>query len=170
MSSPRRHFSVNACVLALNTLTVAGTTSAQPAAQLRIGSVVPRNSVYHQELMKLGEAWRAAQGGNARFAAFTDGSQGGEAEMVRRMRIGQLQGALMSVVGLREIEPTISALQNLPLLFRSWEEIDYVRERLRPSIERRFSERGFVVLGWGDAGWIRFFLASGPCIRMTSSG
>lgn len=157
MSSSRRHFSVNACVLALNTLTVAGTTSAQPAAQLRIGSVVPRNSVYHQELMKLGEAWRAAQGGNARFAAFTDGSQGGEAEMVRRMRIGQLQGALMSVVGLREIEPTISALQNLPLLFRSWEEIDYVRERLRPSIERRFSERGFVVLGWGDAGWIRFF-------------
>ncbi|MEY4213249.1 MAG: hypothetical protein RL458_1475, partial [Pseudomonadota bacterium] len=63
MSSSRRYFSVNACVLALNTLTVAGTTSAQPAAQLRIGSVVPRNSVYHQELMKLGEAWRAAQGG-----------------------------------------------------------------------------------------------------------
>jgi TRAP-type C4-dicarboxylate transport system substrate-binding protein len=157
MSSSRRDFSLNAFALDVSTLPVAGTASAQSTIQLRIGSVVPRNSVYHQELMKLGEVWRAAQGGNARFAAFTDGSQGGEAEMVRRMRIGQLQGALMSVVGLREIEPTISALQNLPLLFRSWEEIDYVRERLRPSIERRFGERGFVVLGWGDAGWIRFF-------------
>lgn len=157
MPSPRRVFNLTACALAATSLSRSDAVRAQNAVQLRIGSVVPRNSVYHQELMKLGEAWRAAQGGNARFAAFTDGSQGGEAEMVRRMRIGQLQGALMSVVGLREIEPTISALQNLPLLFRSWEEIDYVRERLRPSIERRFSERGFVVLGWGDAGWIRFF-------------
>jgi TRAP-type C4-dicarboxylate transport system substrate-binding protein len=68
-----------------------------------------------------------------------------------------LQGALVSVVGLREIEPTISALQNLPLLFRSWDEVDHVREKMRPAMERRFLERGFVVIGWGDAGWVRFF-------------
>jgi TRAP-type C4-dicarboxylate transport system substrate-binding protein len=77
--------------------------------------------------------------------------------MARRMRIGQLQGALMSVVGLREIEPSIAALQNLPLLFRSWEEIDFVRERMRAGIEKRFLDKGFVVVGWGDAGWVRFF-------------
>ncbi|PTT86672.1 C4-dicarboxylate ABC transporter substrate-binding protein, partial [Pelomonas sp. HMWF004] len=74
-----------------------------------------------------------------------------------RMRIGQLQGALMSVVGLREIEPTISALQNLPLLFRNWEEVDHVREKMRPAVEKRFADKGFVVVGWGDAGWVRFF-------------
>jgi TRAP-type C4-dicarboxylate transport system substrate-binding protein len=125
--------------------------------QLRIGTVVPKNSLYHQQLMEMGEAWRAAQGGNAKFVVFTDGSQGGEAELSRRMRIGQLQGALMSVVGLREIEPSIAALQNLPLLFRNWDEVDYVREKMRPGMEKRFLDRGFVVLGWGDAGWVRFF-------------
>lgn len=125
--------------------------------QLRIGTVVPRHSLYHQQLMELGESWRAAQGGNARFVVFTDGSQGGEAELARRMRIGQLQGALMSVVGLREIEPSIAALQNLPLLFRNWDEVDHVREKMRPGMEKKFLERGFVVLGWGDAGWVRFF-------------
>ena len=104
-------------------------------AQLRIGTVVPKNSLYHVQLMELGETWRAAQGGGARFVVFTDGSQGGEAEIVRRMRIGQLQGGLISVVGLREIEPTISALQSLPLLFRSWEEVDYVREKMRAAME-----------------------------------
>lgn len=130
---------------------------AQAAVSLRIGTVVPKNSVYHQALLELGETWRAAQGGNPRFAVFTDGSQGGEAEIVRRMRIGQLQGALMSVVGLRDIEPSVAALQNLPLLFRSWEEVDHVREKMRPAMERRFAERGFVVVGWGDAGWVRFF-------------
>lgn len=137
---------------------------AADAVPLRIGTVVPRNSLYHVQLMELGEAWRAAQGEGARYTVFTDGTQGGEAELVRRMRIGQLQGALISVVGLREIEPTISALQSLPLLFRDWSEVDYVREKMRPAMEQRFAERGFVVLGWGDAGWVRFF-SKDPAFR-----
>ena len=124
---------------------------------LRIASLVPKNSLYHQQLLELGEAWRTAQGGGAKFVVFTDGSQGGEAELARRMRIGQLQGALLSVVGLREIEPSISALQSLPLLFKSWDEVDYVREKMRPTMEKKFLDKGFVVLGWGDAGWVRFF-------------
>lgn len=131
--------------------------AAQAAVQLRLGTVVPKNSLYHQQLLELGETWRTAQGGNARFTVFTDGSQGGEAEMARRMRIGQLQGALMSVVGLREIEPSIAALQSLPLLFRSWDEVDHVREKMRPGMEQRFADRGFTVVAWGDAGWVRFF-------------
>lgn len=125
--------------------------------QLKIGSLVPKNSLYHRQLMEVGEAWKKSQTGSPRFNVFTDGSQGGEAEMVRRMRIGQLQAALLSVVGLREIEPSIAALQNLPLAFRSWDELDYVREKMRPSMEKKFSDKGYIVLAWGDAGWVRFF-------------
>ncbi len=125
--------------------------------QLRVGTLVPKNSLYHRQLLEMGEAWRAAQGGASKYLVYPDGSQGGEAEMARRMRVGQLQGALMSVVGLREIEPSVSALQNLPLLFKSWEELDYVREKMRPGMEKKFLDKGFVVLAWGDAGWVRFF-------------
>ena len=125
--------------------------------QLRIGSLVPKNSLYHRQLMDIGEAWRAAQAENSKYVVYPDGSQGGEAEMARRMRIGQLQGALLSVVGLQEIEPSITALQAIPMLFRSWEELDYVREKMRPSMEKKFFDKGFVVLAWGDAGWVRFF-------------
>lgn len=135
-----------------------------PNVSMRIGTLIPKNSLYHQQLLELGEAWRAAQGGGAKFVVFTDGSQGGEAELARRMRIGQLQGALLSVVGLREIEPSISALQNLPMLFRSWEEVDHVREKMRSAMEQKFLDKGFVVLGWGDAGWVRFF-SKAPAFR-----
>ncbi len=124
--------------------------------QLRIGTLAPKNSLYHRQLMALGEAWRTAQGGG-KYLVFPDGSQGGETDMVRRMRIGQLQGGLLSVVGLREIEPSIAALQAMPLMFRSWEEVDYVREKMRPAMEKKFLDQGFVVLAWGDAGWVRFF-------------
>lgn len=125
--------------------------------QLRIGTLAPKNSLYHRQLLEVGEVWRAAQGDNAKYVVYPDGSQGGEAELARRMRIGQLQGALISVVGLREIEPTVAALQSLPLLFRSWDEVDYVREKMRPAMEKKFFDKGFVVLAWGDSGWVRFF-------------
>jgi TRAP-type C4-dicarboxylate transport system substrate-binding protein len=125
--------------------------------QLRIGSLVPKNSLYHRQLLELGEVWKKGQDGAPKFNVYTDGSQGGEAEMTRRMRIGQLQGALLSVVGLREIEPSVAALQAMPLLFKTWEEVDYVREKMRPAMEKKFADKGFVVLSWGDAGWVRFF-------------
>ena len=124
---------------------------------LRIGTLAPKNSLYHRQLLEIGEAWRQAQGGNAKYVVFPDGSQGGEAELARRMRIGQLQGALLSIVGLSEIEPSINALQSIPLLFKTWDEVDHVREKMRASIEKRFLDKGFVVLAWGDAGWVRFF-------------
>jgi len=136
-------------VIALNTF------AADP--QLRIGTLAPKNSLYHRQLMALGEAWRTAQGGHGKYLVYPDGSQGGETDMVRRMRIGQLQGGLLSVVGLREIEPSIAALQNMPMMFKSWDEVDYVREKMRPAMEKKFLEKGFVVLAWGDAGWVRFF-------------
>jgi TRAP-type C4-dicarboxylate transport system substrate-binding protein len=152
---PRR-LGLATLLLAATAWLATGPAQAQ-TVQLRVGSLVPKNSLYHQQLLQMGEAWRNAQGAGAKFVVFTDGSQGGEAEMARRMRIGQLQGALLSVVGLREIEPTVAALQNLPLLFRSWEELDHVREKMRPAMEKKFLDKGFVVLGWGDAGWVRFF-------------
>jgi TRAP-type C4-dicarboxylate transport system substrate-binding protein len=145
----------SAALLGLLVLSASGLQAAEKS--LRIGSLVPKNSLYHRQLLDVADSWRTAQGGGARYLVYPDGSQGGEAEMARRMRIGQLQGALLSVVGLREIEPSIAALQSMPLLFRSWEEVDYVREKMRPAMEKKFLDKGFVVLTWGDAGWVRFF-------------
>ena len=124
---------------------------------LRIGTLAPKNSLYYRQLVEVAETWKNSTGGNAKYTVYADGSQGGETELARRMRIGQLQGALLSVVGLNEIEPSISALQSLPLLFKSWDEVDYVREKMRPAMEKKFLDKGFIVLAWGDAGWVRFF-------------
>ena len=143
---------------------VLATSALAADKQLRIGTLATKNSLYHRQLMELGEAWRTAQGGNAKYLVYPDGSQGGETDMVRRMRIGQLQGGLLSVVGLREIEPSIAALQNMPLMFKSWEEVDYVRGKMRPAMEKKFLDKGFVVLAWGDAGWVRFF-SKEPAVR-----
>jgi len=154
----RRQICFGALTSAYASALLASDSAREPV--LRIASLVPRNSVYHQQLLQLGQAWRKALDGKGRFNVFTDGSQGGEAEMVKRIRIGQLQGGLLSVVGLREIDESVTAMQSIPLLFRDWSEVDYVRDKLRDSMERRFLAKGFVVLAWGDAGWVRFFSKS----------
>lgn len=143
------------------TLVLLGLFLAHPAqaepVKVRMASLVPKNSLYHRALQEMGQAWQKAQGDGASFTVFTDGTQGGEADIVRRMRIGQLNAALLSVVGLRDIDPSVSALQSLPLIFRNWDELDYVREKLRPGLEDAFIKKGYVALAWGDAGWVRFF-------------
>jgi TRAP-type transport system periplasmic protein len=139
-------------------------TGAQDAVKIRLGTLAPRGTSWHRSLLEMGEKWRAAQGAGAAFIVYTDGSQGGEADMVRRMRVGQLNAALLSVVGLTEIDDSVSALQKMPMVFRSWDELDYLREKLRPTLEKRFLDKGFVVLLWGDAGWVRFF-SKEPALR-----
>lgn len=143
------------------TVAVAGAVSlparADEAVRVRLGTLAPRGSFYHRTLQEMAEKWRQAQGGGATFTIFTDGTQGGEADMVRRMRIGQLNAALITVVGLMQIERSVAALQVMPLVFRNWEELDFVRERITARFEQRMLEKGFVVLFWGDAGWVRYF-------------
>ncbi|HXV85109.1 MAG TPA: TRAP transporter substrate-binding protein DctP, partial [Gemmatimonadales bacterium] len=51
----------------------------------------------------------------------------------------------------------VSALQQMPMMFRSLEELEYVRGQLEPRLAARLAERGFHVLFWGDAGWVRYF-------------
>jgi TRAP-type C4-dicarboxylate transport system substrate-binding protein len=119
--------------------------------------VAPKGSVYHRVLQEMGEKWRAAQGGNARFIIYTDGSQGTEAATVRRLRVGQLQASMLTTVGLMEIEPTVVAMQFMPMTYRNFAELDYVLAKLRPQMERGFQNKGFRVLMWGMGGWVQFF-------------
>ncbi len=150
----RRNFMLfaTAIVLAmagLSPVLAAGST------QLRIATVAPAGSSFHKRLQSLGTEWSKGPGG-ASMNIYA-GTQGGELQIVRRMRVGQLQGAMLSSVGLSQIDNSVTALQYMPLLFRNWEDVDAVRERLRPQLEDRLRKAGYVVLFWGDGGWVRYF-------------
>ena len=95
--------------------------------------------------------------GGVKLTIYPDGTLGSEADMVNRLRIGQIQAAMLSVTGLAKIDDSVEALQNMPFLFRSLDEVAYVTAKLRPELDQRFLAKGFVVLFWGDVGWVRFF-------------
>ncbi len=125
--------------------------------RIKVATLAPRGSMYHRVLQEIGEAWRKTEGSGAKFIVYPDGSQGGERDVVRRMKIGQINAALMSVVGLSDIDPVVRGMQNMPMVFRSWDEVDYVGKVLRPHVEKIFAEKGYKTLLWTEAGWVRFF-------------
>jgi TRAP-type C4-dicarboxylate transport system substrate-binding protein len=125
--------------------------------KFKLGTLAPVGTSYHKSLMAMAESWRKDSGGAVNPTIFAGGKLGGEAEMVGLMKANALQGAMLTAVGLMEIEPAVAGLQNIPMGFRNLEEVDYVGEKLRPLLEQRLSEKGFVVLFWSDAGWVRFF-------------
>jgi TRAP-type C4-dicarboxylate transport system substrate-binding protein len=133
----------------------AGSLSAAP--KLKLGTLVPVGTSYHKTLMVMAETWRKESGGAADLNIFAGGKLGGEAEMVGLMQTNNLQAALLTGVGLAEIEPGVTGLQNIPMGFHSLAEVDYVGERLQPLLEERLNQKGFIVLFWVDSGWVRFF-------------
>jgi TRAP-type C4-dicarboxylate transport system substrate-binding protein len=156
MSRGSRRLAGPAAVLAC--LASAPPAAAQQAGalRLRLGTLAPQGSSYHRILQEMGERWRTATGGRVQLTIYA-GTMGSEVELVRRLRLGQLQAAALTVTGLREIDRSVGALQQMPMVFRTLEEVEYVRSRMEPVLERRLADRGFVVLFWADAGWVHLF-------------
>jgi TRAP-type C4-dicarboxylate transport system substrate-binding protein len=143
--------------LTLFALTLAAAPlAAQEVTRIRLGTLAPQGSAYHNILREMGERWRTASNGRVQLTIYA-GTMGSETEVVRRMRVGALQGALLTVDGLQQIDPAVSALQQMPMMYRSFAELEFVRSRLEADLARRLADRGFVVLFWGDAGWVRYF-------------
>ncbi len=123
---------------------------------INMGTLAPAGTAWHDALLQMRQDWNRISRGQIVLRIFPSGVQGDENTMIRKMRIGQLQAVAVSGNGLSRIEPAISCLQ-IPLMLASYEELDYVRDHLAPQLEGMIEQKGFKILNWADAGWVRFF-------------
>lgn len=79
-----------------------------------------------------------------------------EKDLVDLMKNRQLDAASLTSVGLTRVLPAAAIFQ-LPMLFSTYEELDYVKENLTARFTRQFEESGYVFLGWGELGFIYLF-------------
>lgn len=131
-------------------------TQDSQAQRIKLATLAPEGTSYYEALREMGDAWHEISNGSITVTIFPGGIAGDEGDIVRKMRIGQLQAAAITGGGISDITPTIRALQ-MPMMFSDYDELDYVRDRVSSKIEGAIAARGFRVLGWADAGWIYFF-------------
>jgi TRAP-type C4-dicarboxylate transport system substrate-binding protein len=138
-----------------------GLSGADAGAQtLKLATLVPEGSLWDKAVRGLGATIQGETQGRVRFQIYPGGVAGDEPDILRKLKIGQLHAALFSAPGLGDIDPAFYAFE-VPLLFESDAEVRAVLEALRPVFAQRLEQKGFVLLHWGDAGWMRFF-ASRP--------
>lgn len=127
--------------------------------QIKLGTLAPEGSEWFKSLATMGQRWTEASAGAVELRLFAGGVAGDEGDMVRKTRIGQLHAATVTNIGLGSISKATMALQS-PMVIQSWEELDYVRDKISPQLEAELEKAGYVVLNWGDAGWVHFFTVS----------
>ena len=156
--------SIRSCTLALITtlvVTPALATSKSAAAktettEIKIATVAPKGSSWMRIFNKMKKRVKKETGGKVVLRLYPGQVQGDERDVVRKMRTGQLQGGSFTAVGLAMINPKVLVLQ-VPLMFKSYEQLDRVRKALNAEFETSFRAKGYELLGWGDVGWIYLF-------------
>ncbi len=124
------------------------------AQALRIGTLAPKSSPWGKVFEKWINAVRERSGGALELVFSYNGQQGDEDAMVGKIKSGQLEGAVITTVGLSKIYKPILALQ-MPGVFASFAQLDRARDALKGEFEKGAANAGFFIAGWGDVGLVR---------------
>ncbi|MDD5224048.1 MAG: TRAP transporter substrate-binding protein DctP [bacterium] len=123
---------------------------------LKLGTIAPENSSWGDTAKQASREVLAKTNGQVKFVWYFGAVLGDEPDMIMKIRLGQLQGAVFTLMGAGKIAPDMRIFA-LPMLFNNYEEADYVLNRMTVTIDKLFSEKGFVNLGLADIGFARTF-------------
>jgi len=138
-------------VLVLAALPLAAAPRAR-AEVLKIAAVVPEGTSWMTAMRKGAEEIASRTAGRVKLKFYPGGVMGDASAVLRKMRIGQLHGGAFTSGGLSELYPDVE-LYGLPFLFRSYGEVDHVREQMDAELRRGFEARGMVALCISEGGF-----------------
>ncbi len=151
-NQPMRHRSL----LLLIASALLFTASRLPALSLKLGSLVPADSPWDRALHRIAAEWGKISAGSVSMRVYPGGVAGDEPDMLRKIRIGQLNAAMVTMNGLQSIYNGVKVL-SYPLFISDDSELSYLLEKMGPVFEAELEKRGFKVILWSAGGWLYFF-------------
>lgn len=139
-------------------LVFAATLCAAPlqAAPIKFATLAPDGTDAMKVMRAIDKELQEKTGGKVKFKFYAGGRQGDEKDIVRKIRVGQLHGGGFTGVGLGEISPEIRIL-DAPWLFNNHAEVDFIYQKFAEDFEKSFDEKGYVLLGWSEVGFVHVF-------------
>jgi TRAP-type C4-dicarboxylate transport system substrate-binding protein len=139
-----------ACVALLSMLFSAGVT----AKTLKFATLAPAGTTWMKEMKVGADKVKQRTEGRVKLKFYPGGVMGNDQSVHRKIKIGQLHGGAFTLGGLAHSNRSIQVM-GLPMLFRSLDEVDYVRERMDPVLKQEMESSGFVLLGISEGGFAR---------------
>lgn len=143
----------------LTTLIVVICISLSFGLTIKLGSLAPQNSPWDDGLRMIASNWSKVTKGKVKVKIYPGGIVGDELNMLQKMKTNSLDAAAVTGLGLTEIFSGLLAAQ-LPLIYESEDEFEYVMDKMKPYFEKKLEEKGYKVLIWTNVGWTHFFCKS----------
>ena len=150
------HYTAWVCVVLVVVGMFSLPVSVDAVDPIKFATLAPKGSTWMNNLDAMAKDIRANTDGDIRFRFYANGIQGDEIDVIRKMRAGLLHGGAMTATGLGEINEEVLIFQ-LPRMFKTYQELDYVRNYLREDLDKVFLDKGYVLLGMGDIGYYYIF-------------
>ncbi len=151
------------CLIAL---LIASFSGASIAITFKIATVAPAGTEWLKQMKKGAAMISEKTEGRVKLKYYPGGVMGNDASVHRKIKIGQLQGGAFTAGGLAGFYPDIQIL-SLPMLFNSFDEVDYVRSKLDPILKQNMEKNGFVLLGIAEGGFARI-MSREPMVKLES--
>ncbi|MDR0760029.1 MAG: TRAP transporter substrate-binding protein DctP [Treponema sp.] len=123
---------------------------------LKIASLVPEASPWGRAINQIAEEWYAITNGAVELQVAHGGVLGTEAAVLQQLRLGQIQGAVLTSNGLNAIAKGIITL-SCPFLIRNDQELALVLDEMKSELEGKLNSGGVFTLCWAQVGWIKVF-------------
>ncbi len=128
--------------------------SAAKSVLIKIATLAPEGSAWMQTFNELKSEILNKTDKTVRFRVYPGGVLGDEKDMLRKLHIGQIHGALLTSSGLSALFGEIDVLQ-VPFMFQSYDEVDHVMAKMDAFFRKGFADNGHLLVGWSEAGFVR---------------
>ena len=122
------------------------------ARTFKIATTAPDGSFWMKQMRVGAKEVKKETNGRVKFKFYPGGVMGSEEVALKKIRIRQLQGAAVSNGSLADFYPD-SQIYALPMLFNSFEEVDYVRKLIDKNIIKGLENAGMISFGLSEGGF-----------------
>ncbi len=137
--------------LLLSALLLTGSVSAY-AVVLKIATIAPDGTAWMKQMRAGAKEIKQLTDGRVIIKYYPGGVMGNDKNVLRKMRIGQLQGGAVTSGSLSGIYPDMT-LYGLPFLFSSLQQVDAVRSKMDKGILSTLEKKGYISFGLAEGGF-----------------
>ncbi len=123
---------------------------------IRIATLAPRNTDLTRGFTKIDHALRKETNNEWGIKLYPSGVAGDEKDVIRKMRVGQMDASILTATGLAQIVREVAVLDT-PGVINSYKELERVQKAMNKEWEKTFAKSGFKLISWGESGQYRVF-------------
>ena len=140
--------------LAAFLLISAGGEAVSKTMVIKLATLAPEGSIWTEVFNDLNAELKTATNNGVRLKIYPGGVLGNEKDMIRKMFIGQIHGAVLTSAGLSNIFNEMDVFQ-IPFLFNTYDEVDDVLKKMDGFFKKGFADKGYILPAWTEGGFIR---------------